>query len=536
MTTEFNPEFKNKVFIYDTTLRDGAQGEGISLSALDKLKIAAKLDNLGVHYIEGGWPASNPKDMEFFNQIKSVEMKNAVISAFTSTCRPGQAAETDNNLLAVIETGAKAVSIVGKSWDFHVEQALKTTLAENLRMIRDSVSFLKANGLEVIFDAEHFFDGYKANPAYTLECIGAAFAAGADWLCLCDTNGGAMPWDIERIVAEVKQQFPCPIAIHPHNDGDLAVVNALAAVKAGATQVQGTINGYGERCGNANLCSIIPNLQLKLGCECLEPKNIRSLTEVSHFVAEIANMPPYGQQPFVGRAAFAHKGGIHVNAILKNSETYEHMAPTLVGNRRRVLVSELSGVSNLLFKAEEFGLNPEEITEEGRNTIEYIKELEHQGYQFEGAEASLELLLKQAFGKYKGFFEIEKLQIIVGTDGSDFTAEAVIKVKVNDVVVHTAAEGNGPVNALDNALRKALGQIYPSIQEIRLTDYKVRVLNEKSGTGARVRVLIETSDTEKTWSTVGVSENIIEASFQALMDSVNYALLKKEAGPGCGMK
>ncbi|MGI6648783.1 MAG: citramalate synthase [Bacillota bacterium] len=519
---------KNRILIYDTTLRDGAQGEGISLSVLDKLKIAKKLDSLGVHYIEGGWPASNPKDMDFFHQIKDYGLKTAKISAFTSTCRPGQSAAEDNNLLAVLAAEVSVVCIVGKSWDFHVEQALRTTLEENRRMIRDSVRFLKEKGIEVIFDAEHFFDGFRANPIYARQCIAEAVKAGADCICLCDTNGGSMPWDIENIVAQVKREFACPLAIHTHNDSELAVVNSLAAVKAGVTQVQGTINGYGERCGNANLCSVIPNLQLKLGYQCLDEGRIRYLTEVSHFIAEIANMPHNGQQPFVGRAAFAHKGGIHVSAILRNSGTYEHLDPALVGNRRRVLVSELSGVSNLLFKAEEFGIKTDEISAEGRQTIEYIKELENEGYQFEGAEASLELLLRRAFGKYEDFFELEKLRIIVGTNGgSAFGAEAIIKIKVNDVEVHTAAEGNGPVNALDNALRKALGQIYPCIQNIRLTDYKVRVLDEKEGTEAKVRVLIETSDSVDTWSTVGVSENIIEASFQALMDSVNYTLLKK---------
>lgn len=519
---------KNKIFIYDTTLRDGSQGEGISLSVLDKLKIASKLDYLGVHYIEGGWPASNPKDLEFFKQIKSVELKNAKISAFTSTCRPGHNPEKDNNLLSVIETGVEVACIVGKTWDFHVHHALQTTLEENLRIIADSVRCLKDHGLEVIFDAEHFFDGFKANSQYTMQCISKAVLAGADWICLCDTNGGSMPWEIEDIVGQVCREFICPVAIHTHNDCELAVVNSLAAVRAGATQVQGTINGFGERCGNANLCSVIPNLQLKLNYDCLDEGKIQHLTEVSHFVSEIANMPPYGQQPFVGRAAFAHKGGIHVNAILKDSSTYEHIDPTLVGNRRRVLVSELSGVSNLLFKAEEFGLKPEGITEEGRRLIENIKKLEHEGYQFEGAEASLELLLQRAFGQYQDFFEVEKLRVIVGTNGgAPFGAEAIIKVKVNDIEVHTAAEGNGPVNALDNALRKALGQIYPCVQNIRLTDYKVRVLDEKAGTGAQVRVMVETSDTVDTWSTVGVSENIIEASFKALIDSISYVLMKK---------
>jgi len=517
------------VYIYDTTLRDGAQGEGISLSVSDKIRIAARLDQLGVHYIEGGWPASNPKDLEFFHRMQKHPLKKAKLTAFTSTCRPGQPAEEDFNLTAVLDAGVTAATIVGKSWDFHVTEALQTTLEENLRMVRDSVGFLKRKGLEVIFDAEHFFDGFKYNPAYALEVVRAASEAGADWICLCDTNGGSMPWEVKEIVERVAREVPAPLAIHAHNDGGLAAANTLMAVQAGARQVQGTINGYGERCGNANLCTVIPNLQLKLNYQCLLPEELKRLTEISHFVSEIANMPHQSQQPFVGHAAFAHKGGIHVSAVMKNSGTYEHIDPEAVGNKRRILVSELSGISNLKHKAQEFGLNVSELTEEGRRAVEYIKQLEHQGYQYEGADASLELLLRRAFTDYRDYFQLEKVKIIVDKRGEeDFTAEAIVKVRVNDLVVHTAAEGNGPVNAMDNALRKALSQLYPCIREFHLTDYKVRVVDETEGTAARVRVLIETSDASSTWSTVGVSENIIEASFQALVDSFNYALLKRK--------
>lgn len=518
-----------EVYIYDTTLRDGAQGEGISFSVSDKIRIAMRLDQLGVHYIEGGWPASNPKDLEFFHRMQRHPLQKARLTAFTSTCRPGQPAEEDFNLTAVLEAGVEVVTVVGKSWDFHVVEALQTTLEENLRMVRDSVAFLKEKGLEVIFDAEHFFDGFKHNPAYALEVVRTASEAGADWICLCDTNGGSMPWEVKEVVERVAGEIPTLLAIHAHNDGGLAVANTLMAVQAGARQVQGTINGYGERCGNANLCTVIPNLQLKLNYQCLLPKELRRLTEVSHFVSEIANMPHHSQQPFVGHAAFAHKGGIHVSAVMKNSGTYEHIDPEAVGNKRRILVSELSGISNLKHKAQEFGLNVSELTEEGRRVVEYIKQLEHQGYQYEGADASLELLLRRAFTDYKDYFQLEKVKIIVDKRGEEeFTAEAIVKVRVNDLVVHTAAEGNGPVNALDNALRKALSQLYPCIREFHLTDYKVRVVDETEGTAARVRVLIETSDASGTWSTVGVSENIIEASFQALVDSFNYALLKRK--------
>ena len=518
------------ILIYDTTLRDGSQGEGISLSISDKLKIAARLDLLGVHYVEGGWPASNPKDLEFFKEMAKKPLNRARLTAFTSTCRPGEKASSDFNLITVVETGVKAAAVVGKSWDFQVTEALETTLKENLRMVGDSISWLKQQGIEVIFDAEHFFDGYKANPGYAFEVLKAASEAGADWLALCDTNGGTLPWQVEEVIAIVRETLSTPIAIHAHNDGGLAVANTLAAIRSGATQVQGTLNGYGERCGNANLCTVIPNLELKMGYPCLGRGNLTHLTEVSHFVSEMANMPHQNQQPFVGNAAFAHKGGIHVSAVLKNTETYEHISPDSVGNRRRVLVSELSGLSNLKHKAQEFGLDLSEFTTEGRQTIEYIKQLEHQGYQFEGADASLELVLLKSLGRYREFFCLESLKVLVDKKGDDsFNSEATVKinVKVTGETVHTAAEGDGPVNAMDNALRKALGEIYPCIKEFHLSDYKVRVVDETDGTAATVRVLIETSDQTDSWSTVGVSENIIEASFKALMDSFNYALLKR---------
>ncbi|NPV91198.1 MAG: citramalate synthase [Firmicutes bacterium] len=519
-----------QIFIYDTTLRDGSQGEGISLSISDKLKIAARLDLLGVHYVEGGWPASNPKDLEFFKEMARKPLSRAKLTAFTSTCRPGGRASDDFNLAAVVETGVKAAAVVGKSWDFQVTEALETSLEENLRMVGDSIAWLKQQGIEVIFDAEHFFDGYRANPGYALDVLKAASTAGAGWLALCDTNGGTLPWQIEEVIGVVRATVNTPLAIHAHNDGGLAVVNTLAAVRAGVTQVQGTLNGYGERCGNANLCTVIPNLELKMGYPCLGKKNLAHLTEVSHFVSEVANMPHYNQQPFVGNAAFAHKGGIHVSAVLKNPETYEHISPESVGNRRRVLVSELSGVSNLKHKAQEFGLDLSEFTDEGRQAIEHIKRLEHEGYQFEGADASLELVLLKALGRYREFFCLENLKVLVDKKGSEpFNSEATVKinVKVTNETVHTAAEGDGPVNAMDNALRKALGEIYPCIRDFHLTDYKVRVVDETEGTAATVRVLIETSDQTDSWSTVGVSENIIEASFKALMDSFNYALLKR---------
>jgi 2-isopropylmalate synthase len=520
------------VLIYDTTLRDGAQGEGISFSLDDKIKIAQKLDYLGVSYIEGGWPGSNPKDLEFFKQVQLLGLKNARVAAFGSTRKPGITVKQDSNVKALLESGARTITIVGKTWDFHVLRALETTPEENLNMIRETISYLKDKGLEVIFDAEHFFDGFKNNPDYALQVLQTAAVAGADWLILCDTNGGSMSWEIGTIVQEVRSQVQTPLGIHAHNDSGCAVSNSLVAVKHGCRQVQGTINGYGERCGNSDICSVIPNLELKMGLSCLPPGNLKYLSEVSHYVSEIANMPHYNNQPFVGHGAFAHKGGIHVSALLKDSLTYEHINPEEVGNHRRVLVSELSGLSNLLYKAKELNIDVNTYDAETRRLMKQIKELENQGFQFEGADASLELFLRKAFGQYEDFFQLKNLKIILEkSEGEEeFSAEAMIKMQIGDNTVHTAAEGEGPVNALDNSLRKALNEVYPEIAEMHLSDYKVRVLNGNDGTAAKVRVLIDSADQSDKWSTVGVSENIIEASWQAIVDSINFHLLKKHLG------
>ncbi|KIL38564.1 transferase [Gordoniibacillus kamchatkensis] len=516
----------NSVKIFDTTLRDGTQGEGVSLSVEDKLKIAQKLDALGVHYIEGGWPGSNGKDIEFFHRVKELKLAHAKVTAFGSTRRKDTKAEDDPNLNKILESGVKVATIFGKSWDFHVHKAIQTTLEENLAMIYDSVRFLKNSGLEVIYDAEHFFDGYKNNPDYALQTIRQAEAAGADWIVLCDTNGGSLPGEIGDIVAEVVREVSRPIGIHAHNDCELGVANSLAAVAAGARQVQGTINGYGERCGNANLCSVIPNLQLKMGFSCIADEQLAALTPVARYVSEIANMHMPVGQPFVGNAAFAHKGGIHVSAILRHPKTYEHIAPELVGNKQRVLVSELAGQSNLIVKAEELKLDFDKNNPKVKSVIERVKELEHQGYQFEGADASLELLLREALEGLEEVFTLESFKIIVEKSaGRAVVTEAIVKVKVHGETMFTAAEGNGPVNALDVALRKALMPYYPDIQQVHLTDYKVRVFDEKDTTAAKVRVLIETADLETSWNTVGVSENIIEASWNALADSIRYALI-----------
>ncbi len=522
---------KVRVLIYDTTLRDGAQGEGISLTVEDKLKITRKLDELGVAYVEGGWPGSNPKDIEYFQRVRSLPLHNARLAAFGSTRRAGVGVEEDANIKALLAADTPCVTIFGKTWDFHVLTALQTTLEENLDMIRDSVGYLKTHGREVVFDAEHFFDGFKANRDYALATLKAAAAAGADWIVLCDTNGGSLTFEIEEICGRSAQSIDTPLGIHAHNDGELAVANSIAAVRCGARMVQGTINGYGERCGNANLCSVIPNLQLKLDFYCIDPEALRRLTEASHYVGEIANMAPHTQQSFVGASAFAHKGGIHASAILKHQSTYEHIDPEVVGNYRRILVSELAGFSNIFSKAQEMGLDLEQNSPEVRDLVHRIKDLEHQGYQFEGADASLELLLLRALGRYREFFALESLKIHVEKrpdDNGVINTEATIKLRVGDEVMHTAAEGNGPVAALDNALRKALEGFYPCLSEMHLVDYKVRVLDGKDGTGSTVRVLIESSDNQDVWSTVGVSENIIEASWQALTDSMNYALLNSE--------
>lgn len=519
---------KLNIFTYDTTLRDGSQGEGISFSLDDKLKIAKKLDYLGVTYIEGGWPGSNPKDLEFFKKIQEVELKHAKIAAFSSTRKPDININKDNNIKSILESGVKTATIFGKSWDFHVHRALETSLEENLNMVRESIAYLKDKDLEVIFDAEHFFDGYKNNADYALQVLAVASEAGADLLALCDTNGGTMTWEIEEIIKRVRQENKTPLGIHAHNDSGLAVSNSLIAVKNGCVQVQGTMNGFGERCGNADLCAIIPNLELKMNKKCLPADNLKKISEVSHYVSEIANMPHYNNQPFVGYGAFAHKGGIHVSALLKDSLTYEHVNPEEVGNHRRVLVSELSGVSNLLYKAKELNIDINNYDEETRKAIKEIKEMENEGFQFEGADASLELFLRKAFGQLEDFFQLKNLKIILEKSEDNGTiAEAIVKVCIDDQIVHTAAEGDGPVNALDNSLRKALQEVYPEISEMHLSDYKVRVLDGKQGTSAKVRVLIESANQTEKWSTVGVSENIIEASWQAIVDSINYMLMKK---------
>lgn len=518
-----------KVEIYDTTLRDGSQAEYISFSVEDKLRIARKLDELGVHYIEGGFAGSNPKDMEFFERAKKLKLKNARIVAFGSTRRASASAAEDENIKALLKAGTDVVCVFGKSWDLHVREALNISLEQNLELIRDSVRYLRGKGKEVIYDAEHFFDAYKSNPRYAMKTITTAQDAGASCIVLCDTNGGTMPSEVQETMQAVREKIDAKLGIHAHNDSDVAVANSIIAVRMGATHVQGTINGYGERCGNANLCSIIPNLKLKLGISCISDAHLKKLTEVSHFVSEIANLAPQNNLPYVGSSAFAHKGGIHVSAVQKNPKTYEHVAPQLVGNSRRILISELSGRSSVLLKAEEYGLPVKK--EETHKILALLKDLEKQGYQFEGAEASFELLVKKAMGLYKPSFQFEGFRVTVDRMADDrIIAEATVKLRVDGKCEHTAAEGNGPVNALDNALRKALEKFYPVLKEMHLTDYKVRVLNERSGTAAKVRVLIQSSDDKDSWGTIGVSENIIEASWLALVDSIEYKLMKEAKG------
>lgn len=467
--------------------------------------------------------------MEFFKAIQKEELQNSRIAAFSSTRKPGVSVEQDVNLKALLDSGAPCATLVGKSWDFHVLKALETTLEENLNMIRESIAYLKDKNREVVFDAEHFFDGFKANEEYAVQVLQAAQEAGADWLVLCDTNGGTMPWEIEDILLRIRPLIKAPLGIHAHNDAGCAVSNSLIGVKNGCRQVQGTINGYGERCGNADLCSIMPNLELKMQMTCLPPGRLKNLSEVSHYIAEIANMPHNNNQPFVGYGAFAHKGGIHVSALLKDSLTYEHIDPEKVGNRRRVLVSELSGLSNLLYKARELNLDINSYDAQTRAVIKQIKELESQGLQFEGADASLELFLRKAFDQWKEHFQLKNLKVILEkNEQDDIVSEAMIKLCANGETFHTAADGDGPVNALDNALRKALTEVYPEIKDMHLTDYKVRVLDGKDGTAAKVRVLIQSADSTGKWDTVGVSENIIEASWQALVDSINYLLMKRK--------
>ncbi len=515
--------------IYDTTLRDGSQGEGISFSVEDKVRIARRLDAFGIDYIEGGWPGSNPKDIEFFARMKTVPLRHAKLAAFGSTRRPNRRAEDDPMLAQLLEAETPVITFVGKSWDFHVTEALRLPLEENLAMIADTTRYFKAHDKEVIYDAEHFFDGYQRAPDYAAACIQAALDSGADCVALCDTNGGTLPHEISRIVAEVQARFPGGrFAIHTHNDAECGVANSLAAVQAGAMQVQGTINGLGERTGNANLTSIIPALALKLHCALACAPHMAELSEMSAYVDEIANVPPKTSAAYVGRSAFAHKAGLHVDAMRKNPETYAHLNPVLVGNENRILVSEHSGSATILEKVQKGNLALRKDSPETKAILKQVAALEHEGYSFEGAEASFELLVKKATGGYRRLFDLIGYRVIVEKRGGDTEAitEATLKLRVGNDEILTVAEGDGPVNALDSALRKALTSTYPELASIRLTDFKVRVLNVKEGTAAKVRAIVDSADAGETWSTIGVSTNIIDASWHAVVDSIEYGLLR----------
>ena len=519
---------KPQVEIYDTTLRDGAQGEGINFSAMDKLRIAEKLDAFGVHYIEGGWPGSNPKDMEFFKQAAKRKWKNAQIAAFSMTRRKGLAVENDNLMRLILEAKTPVVTIVGKTWLLHVTEVLRAKPDENLAMIGDTIRYLKDHGKKVIYDAEHAFDGYTEEPEYALATWQAAEKAGADCIALCDTNGGRLPKEIAKITAFAKSKLNCKIGIHTHNDCGFAVANAIAAVDAGATQVQGTINGYGERTGNCNLISVIPTLELKMKLRCVPTKSLPKLKELSEFVNEVANMRHDMRAPWVGQTAFAHKGGMHVHAIDRVGRSYEHITPEAVGNFRRVLVSDMSGRTNILMKAKELGFKLTPDAPETREITAKVKELEAQGYEYEAAEASLALLIRGIMDHNPELlFTVDTYHVSMRRDKKESICEATVQVRVGKEVAHTVAEGDGPVNALDAALRRALVKFFPKLKNIELTDYKVRIINGTTGTAAKTRVLITSSDGKREWGTVGVSENIIEASLQALVDSMEYALLKK---------
>ncbi|MEH2022428.1 citramalate synthase [Nostoc sp.] len=536
MTTNSSPQ----LWLYDTTLRDGTQREGLSVSIEDKLRIARRLDQLGIPFIEGGWPGANPKDVQFFWQLQENPLKQAEIVAFCSTRRPNSTAATEPMLQDILAAGTRWVTIFGKSWDLHVTTGLKTTLEENLAMIRDTIEYLRSQGRRIIYDAEHWFDGYKHNRDYALQTLEAAIASGAEWLVLCDTNGGTLPHEISQIVQDVvrvtgeweagkesTQSLIPQIGIHTHNDSEMAVANAIAAVMAGAKMVQGTINGYGERCGNANLCSLIPNLQLKAGYSCITEDQLTQLTEASRFVSEVVNLAPDEHAPFVGRSAFAHKGGIHVSAVERNPLTYEHIQPEQVGNRRRIVISEQSGLSNVLAKARSFGIELDQQKAEAREILQRLKDLESEGFQFEAAEASFVLLMHEALGGRQKFFEVKGFQVhcdlIEGKETSN--ALATVKVAVDGKNILEAAEGNGPVAALDAALRKALVNFYPQIATFDLTDYKVRILNGHTGTAAKTRVLVESGNGRQRWTTVGVSTNILAASYQAVVEGLEYGLL-----------
>ncbi len=525
-----------QVELYDTTLRDGAQQEGISFSVEDKLKIVRELDSIGIDFIEGGWPGSNPKDTEFFEKARSLQLSNARLVAFGSTRRHGNSVENDDYLRWLLEAETEVITIVGKCWDEHVTRVLRATLAENLAMIKESVAYLKDRGRRVFFDAEHFFDGYKANPEYSLETLLCAIGAGVERVILCDTNGGTLPQNLVGTIAAVQKIITSPLGIHAHNDAGLAVANSLIAVQAGVKQVHGTINGYGERCGNANMCSIIPNLKIKMGINCVSSEQLQRITEVSRYISELANLPHHAGLPYVGTNAFAHKAGMHVAGMLKWEHSYQHVDPLLVGNSRRVSVSELSGVGNIIYKAKERGVPLPPTPKQSRQILEHIKFLENQGFQYGSAEASFDLLLYRVQDGYCPPFELVDFMVVVekrrrlSVKGSEdeSAAEATIKIKVDGEVVHTAAGGDGPVNALDKALRKALIQFYPDLASVTLTDYKVRILEETAGTASQVRVLIESSDGKERWRTVGSSTNIIEASWLALVDSFEYWLVKHD--------
>jgi 2-isopropylmalate synthase len=514
--------------LYDTTLRDGSQGEGVAFSVEDKLLIIKALDRLGIHYIEGGYPGSNPKDIEFFKSAKSLQLQQASVVPFGSTRHPRYQPSEDPNLLALLDTGARTVTIFGKSWELHATDVLRVTAQENIELIESSVRFLVENGREVIYDAEHFFDGYDDQPDYALQTLKAAARGGARCVVLCDTNGGRLPLEIQEGMRAVMAEIDLPVGIHTHNDAGMGVANAVLAVQAGAAHVQGTFNGYGERCGNANLASIIPTLKLKLGIDCISEGGLSQLTETSRLISELANLPHDERQPYVGSSAFAHKGGMHIDAVRKNPRTFEHIDPELVGNEQRILISDQAGKSAILKKIERHYPNYDKNSPEVIALFDRLKEAENEGYQYEAADASFELLTRTLLDDYQSFFDLLGFRVIIEkVKGHGIRSEATIKVMAPDgEVEHTAADGDGPVNALDSALRKALERFYPSLQEVRLTDYKVRVLDTQAGTGAKVRVLIEASDGKEHWGTVGVSENIIQASWEALTDSLEYKLYK----------
>ncbi|PIU42340.1 MAG: citramalate synthase [Candidatus Omnitrophica bacterium CG07_land_8_20_14_0_80_42_15] len=516
----------HKIKLYDTTLRDGAQTRGVSLTVMDKFRIAKKLDQFGIHYIEGGWPFSNPRDIEFFKMIKKEKLKHSLIASFGSTRKVGTKASGDPNLQALINSQTPVVTIFGKTWDMHVTEVLRTSLEENLKMIEDSVRYLKSKGREVIYDAEHFFDGYINNPGYAMKTLYAAIEVGCDAVVLCDTNGGTVTLDVAKIVEEVLPKVKVSLGAHMHNDNGMAVANSIVAIQAGCDHIQGTINGLGERCGNADLISIVANLKLKLKVDCISDKSLKELTELSNFIADTCNMRQMDNQPFVGGSAFAHKGGVHINAVMKSPITYEHVMPGKVGNRRHLLISDLAGKSGIIQRAEELDIKLDKKDPKTKEIYALVQKLEHEGYHFEAAEASFELLMKRVMGKLKKFFDLEEFRVIVENREGKLISEATIKISVGNVKEHTAALGDGPVNALDNALRKALKGFYPRLSEMHLTDFKVRVLDEKSATAASVRVLIQSQDEDTSWWTIGVSENIIEASWLALVDSIEYKLMK----------